>query len=331
MGNPAWAADPGFAHRTSRAACWDARHAPVSERSRRHDKRQRVGRRIHRGGDWPAPPSIPILARLREVHMSGQGIRFDDGAAYERGMGAWSQIAGKQFLAWLAPPAGLNWIDVGCGNGAFTELLIRQCAAATVTGIDPSQAQLDYARTRPGTAGVTFQQGDAMALPFPDRSFDAASMALVLFFVPEPPKGVAEMVRVVRPGGIVAAYAWNFTTGGFPYGVIQDQLRVHGIAPPLPPNAAVAQEGAMRAVWAGAGLTGIETHTITVQRSFADFDDFWDASTASGALKPTLASLPDDVVDRMKTAVKAQLPVDAAGRVTHTASAAAVKGRVAGA
>jgi SAM-dependent methyltransferase len=263
--------------------------------------------------------------------MSGQVIRFDDGAAYERGMGAWSQIAGKEFLIWVAPPAGLNWIDIGCGNGAFTELLIRQCAAASVVGIDPSAAQLDYARTRPGTAGATFQPGDAMALPVPDKTFDAATMALVLFFVPDPAKGVAEMARVVRPGGIVAAYAWNFTTGGFPFSVIQNQLRAHGIAPPLPPNAGVAQETAMRAVWTGAGLTDVETRTITVQRSFADFDDFWSASTSSGALKPTLAALPDGVIDRMKTAIKAQLPVDAAGRVTHTAWAAAVKGRVAGA
>jgi ubiquinone/menaquinone biosynthesis C-methylase UbiE len=84
---------------------------------------------------------------------------------------------------------------------------------------------------------ATFQQGDATALPFPDAAFDAASMALVIFFVPDPAKGVQEMVRTVRPGGIVCAYAWNFTTGGFPFGPIHDALRANGTPfPPAPPS-----------------------------------------------------------------------------------------------
>ena len=76
-------------------------------------------------------------------------IRFNDGAAYERMMGTWSRIAGAIFIDWLAPPSGLRWIDVGCGNGAFSELLVERCAPAEVQGIDPSEAQLAFARTRP--------------------------------------------------------------------------------------------------------------------------------------------------------------------------------------
>jgi ubiquinone/menaquinone biosynthesis C-methylase UbiE len=128
-------------------------------------------------------------------------IRFNDGAAYERMMGAWSKLAGETFLDWLAVRPGLKWIDVGCGNGAFTELIVARNAPAEVQGIDPSDGQLAYARTRSGTAMAEFHQGDAMALPFADRAFDVATMALVIFFVPEPAKGVAEMVRVVAPGG----------------------------------------------------------------------------------------------------------------------------------
>ena len=66
-------------------------------------------------------------------------IRFDDGAAYERYMGKWSQLAGEAFLDWLAPAPGLRWLDVGCGNGAFTEMLAERCAPASVKGIDPSE------------------------------------------------------------------------------------------------------------------------------------------------------------------------------------------------
>src|SRR5215207_2105290 len=81
--------------------------------------------------------------------------------------------------------------------GAFTELLVERCSPAEVQGIDPSEEQLAFARTRPAARLAKFHQGDAMALPFADSSFDAAVMALVLVFVADPAKGVSEMVRVV--------------------------------------------------------------------------------------------------------------------------------------
>src|SRR5208282_5224519 len=124
--------------------------------------------------------------------MTEQKIRFDDGAAYERFMGVWSRFAGEIFLDWLAPGPGLQWIDIGCGNGAFTELLVARCAPSEVQGIDPSEAQLAFAHTRPATRVAEFRQGEAMALPFSTDRFDAAIMALVIFFVPDPAKGVAE-------------------------------------------------------------------------------------------------------------------------------------------
>src|SRR5215471_15007179 len=107
--------------------------------------------------------------------MAELQIRFDDGAAYERMMGVWSRLAGEIFLDWLAPAGGLRWLDVGCGSGAFTELLSQRCAPAALDGIDPAEAQLAFARNRPGMSAVRFRQGDAMALPFAENSFDAAT------------------------------------------------------------------------------------------------------------------------------------------------------------
>jgi ubiquinone/menaquinone biosynthesis C-methylase UbiE len=98
--------------------------------------------------------------------MAEHQIRFDDGAAYERMMRAWSRLAGEIFLDWIAPRPGLRWVDVGCGNGAFTELVVERCAPAEVQGIEPSEGQLAYARARPATRMAEFRQGDAMALPF---------------------------------------------------------------------------------------------------------------------------------------------------------------------
>jgi ubiquinone/menaquinone biosynthesis C-methylase UbiE len=132
--------------------------------------------------------------------VAEQIIRFEDGAGYEQMMGIWSRLVGEIFLDWLAPSPGLRWVDVGCGNGAFTELLVERCAPAAVEGIDPSEGQLAFARTRPSARLAKFSKGDAMALPFATGSFDAAVMALVLVFVPDPRKGVDEMVRVVSPG-----------------------------------------------------------------------------------------------------------------------------------
>ena|ERR1700744_720862 len=109
--------------------------------------------------------------------MSDQKIRFKNGASYERMMGTWSRLVGVDFLKWLSPRSGLRWIDVGCGNGAFTELLIECCAQAEIHRIDPSEGQLVFARSRPAARIAEFHQGHAMELPFPDSKFDAAVMA----------------------------------------------------------------------------------------------------------------------------------------------------------
>ena len=147
-------------------------------------------------------------------------------------MGKWSQLAGDTFLDWLAPEPGLRWLDVGCGNGAFTEMIVERCAPVSVQGIDPSEGQLAFARTRPASRVAQFRQGDAMALPFPDDTFDVAVMPLVIFFVPDPARGVAEMARVVCPGGTVTAYAWDMSGGGFPYEALQAEMRGAGRCSP---------------------------------------------------------------------------------------------------
>ena len=260
--------------------------------------------------------------------MAEPQIRFDDGAAYERMMGNWSRLAGNIFLDWLAPRSGLRWIDIGCGNGAFTELLVERCAPAEVQGIDPSEAQLAFARARPAARVANFRQGDAMALPFSEDRFDAAVMALVLFFVPDPAKGVAEMMRVVCPGGTVANYVWDMLGGGVPLEPIQVEMRAMGVTPLLPPRSDASRIEALRDLWAGAGLDAIETREITVQRTFTDFDDFWTTTLLGSSVGPTVAAMAPGDVELLKRRVRTRLPPDAAGRITYSARANAVKGRV---
>lgn len=255
-------------------------------------------------------------------------IRFDDGAAYERYMGEWSRLAGETFLDWLAPKSGLRWLDVGCGNGAFTEMLVERCAPVSVQGIDPSEAQLVFARTRPASRVAQFHRGDAMALPFPDDTFDAAVMPLVIFFLPDPDKGVAEMARVVCPGGTVTAYAWDMVGGGFPYEALHDEMRGMGVEVPTPPSPGASRIDAMRDLWIGAGLDGVETRGITVRRTFADFDDYWTTILGGPSVGLQLAAMASEDLVLLKVRMRARLPADATSRITCSARAHAVKGRV---
>src|SRR5919112_2026856 len=140
---------------------------------------------------------------------------------------------------------------------------------------------LDWLAPQPAARVARFRQGDAMALPFPDDTFDAAVMPLVIFFVPEPAGGVAEMARVVRTGGAVTAYAWDMEGGGFPYEALQVEMRELGVAVPVPPSPGASRIDSMRDLWTGAGLESVQTREITVQRTFADFDDYW-ASVRGG-------------------------------------------------
>ena len=255
-------------------------------------------------------------------------IRFDDGAGYERYMGRWSQLAGDTFLDWLAPAPGLRWLDVGCGNGAFTEMVVERCAPASVLGVDPSEGQLAFARTRPASRVAQFRQGDAMALPLSDHSFDVAVMPLVIFFVPDPATGVAEMARVVCPGGVVAAYAWDMCGGGFPYEALQAEMRAMGVAVPVPPSRDASRIDSMLTLWTGAGLVAVETREIKVERTFADFDDFWATVLMGPSVGPQLAGMAPEDTRLLQARMRARLPADAGGRITYGAWANAVKGRV---
>jgi ubiquinone/menaquinone biosynthesis C-methylase UbiE len=262
--------------------------------------------------------------------MGSNEIKFTDGAAYERYMGVWSRTAGDLFLDWLKPGPGLRWLDVGCGNGAFTERLAEICAPASIHGIDPSEAQLVFARTRPALRAADFRKADAMALPFPASAFDAAVMPLVIFFVPDPVKGVAEMARVVAPGGIVSAYAWDMPGGGFPYALLQEELKAMGIELPKTPHPEAARLEALRGYWSEAGLRLIETRVFTVRRDFSGFDDYWETILGGPSARPTLLAMSADETGRLQKRLRARLAPDSSAPFTLEARCHAVRGTVAG-
>ena len=122
------------------------------------------------------------------------------GDAYEPYVGRWSRAVAREFLAWLAVPAGSRWLDVGCGTGALTGTLLDVAAPEEVVGVDPSTGFIAYARAKVTDPRVRFEVGDARALSLPTESFDAVVSGLVLNFIPEPDLAVREMARVIRRG-----------------------------------------------------------------------------------------------------------------------------------
>lgn len=253
-------------------------------------------------------------------------IVFEDGAGYERVMGTWSRLAGEVFLDWLAPSPSQRWLDVGCGNGAFTELLVDRCAPAAVEGIDPSAAQIAYAQARPAARVARFQVADAMALPYGDRTFDAAVMALVIFFVPDAAAAVREMCRVVRPGGLVCAYAWDMLGGGFPLAPLARVLRDMGMPAPLPPSVDASRLQALQALWTGAGLQQVATRAITVQRRFDSFEELWSTSILSASMRARVEGMSVAQRDEARQRLRDALVVQADGGITCSARANAVRG-----
>jgi ubiquinone/menaquinone biosynthesis C-methylase UbiE len=253
---------------------------------------------------------------------------FSDGEAYERTMGRWSRPVGAQFIDWLGAPRGLNWVDVGCGNGAFTEVLIERCAPAAVSAIDPSPGQVAYARSRVQGQKADYQVGDAQALPYPDKSFDAAAMALVIIFIPDAQKAVAEMARVVKPGGLVATYMWDIP-GGLPMAPMYAAMKAAGFQLPAPPGSPNSHLPQLQALWQGAGLVALETTTFRIPVVFADFDEFWATNTMDvGPMAKAIAGMAPDARAEFRTRLAKSLPADASGRVAIEAYANAIKGRV---
>ena len=139
--------------------------------------------------------------------------RWISGADYERWMGRWSRLLAREFLTWLNVPAGLHWIDLCCGGGVLTEAILQQCSPAHVIGVDASWQQIEFARGKLSSMRVSFEVSDVMSLPFLDTTFDLAVCALGLNFLPDPLRALEEFQGVIRPGGTVAVYVWDYEQG----------------------------------------------------------------------------------------------------------------------
>ncbi len=254
------------------------------------------------------------------------GIIFDDGDTYERYMGVWSRKVGAQFIDWVKFPNALNFLDVGCGNGAFSIQLDQLCNPSSISGIDPSSAQIEFARSRKFNVSSSFEIGDSMDLPYKNDKFDASLMALVIFFVPDPKKGITEMARVTKKGGILGAYAWDVVSGGLPMEPMHKIMREMGIQYPLPPSVEASQKSEMKKLWEDIGLTEVKTSTFHVKRSFKNFEEYWNISSLGPSVVGALHGLSSEVVNNIKSKLDESLERDNDKKIVSHAFANAVRG-----
>jgi SAM-dependent methyltransferase len=253
------------------------------------------------------------------------------GDLYEPYVGRWSRLVAREFLGWLAVPAQKEWLDVGCGTGALTRTILDLAAPLHVHGVDPSRAFVDYASAHIVDQRVSFAVGDAQTLPEVDQTFDAAVSALVLNFVPEPRRAVAEMARAVRRGGVVAAYVWDYA------GKMELMRYFWDAVVALHPDAAALDEGRrfplcqpapLRALFEAARIEDLEVRAIEVPTVFRDFADYWTPFLGGQGPAPGyLATLDPAHRGALRDSVHARLPIAADGTIALVARAWAVRGR----
>jgi len=254
------------------------------------------------------------------------------GDAYEPYVGRWSRLVANQFLQWLAIPPGLDWLDVGCGTGALTETILREADPARVVGVDPSAAFVAHAAAHVTDPRATFRIGDAQALPVSADEMNVSVAGLVINFVPDQRKAVAEMARATKPGGIIAAYVWDYA------GEMQMMRRFWDAAVALSPAAKELDEGirfpvcrpeALQDLFRKAGLEQISSRAIDAPTIFKDFEDYWTPFLGGQAPAPAYCmSLSEHDRAALRERIRGSLPIRDDGSIHLIARAWAIKGSV---
>ena len=255
--------------------------------------------------------------------------RFEDGNAYDRFMGCWSQVVGEVFLDWVGSRSGARWLDVGCGTGVLTQLIVDKAEPASVVAIDPAGAQIQHERPRKLAGRVNFRVADAHALPFDEATFDVVASGLVFNFIPDQARALLEMRRVAVRGGIVSGYVWDFAAELSPSWPLRMGLREMGVDAPQVPGAARSSVDELRALFERAGFEQISLRSFDVTVTFPNFEDFWQSQTQRySPIGKLVAALKRSERVSLSANVRSMLPSRSDGPIQYSARANAVRARV---
>jgi SAM-dependent methyltransferase len=205
-------------------------------------------------------------------------MSFDVAAdAYDQFMGRYSRLLSPQLADLAEVSPGQRVIDVGCGPGALTAVLVERLAAANVSAVDPSEPFVAAAQAR--HPGVDVRQASAEQLPFADRTFDAALAQLVVHFMSDPVAGLKEMARVTRPDGVVVACVWDHAGDGGPLSLFWQAARALDPGVHDESRLAGAREGHLAELFDAAGLREIEDTSISATLEHPSFEEWWEPYT----------------------------------------------------
>ena len=256
---------------------------------------------------------------------------WESGDSYENYMGRWSRLIAESFIDWLSPSSGLTWLDIGCGSGALSEAIIKNCEPAMLTAIDQSE---DFVRTAQKRLGgrVQCRVGNALSLPLDNSSVNIAVSGLVLNFIAKPEKALSEMRRVTEAGGAGAVYIWDYA------GKLDFLRHFWDAAVDIKSEAVSLHEGkrfpdsnpgSLKALFENAGFVDVETTSIEVTTHFRDFDDYWKPFLGGQGPAPSFVlSLDGDEKDELRKTLKARLPTRIDGSISMVARAWAAKGQI---
>lgn len=261
---------------------------------------------------------------------NASGDKWVAGDAYEAYMGRWSRPLARAFVEWLHPKPSAHWLEVGCGTGALTSAICDLCEPASVIACDPSEPFIDHARNNLANARASFVIAGAESLPSRDGGFDAVVSGLVLNFLPDPEQAMASICERLRPGGIVAAYVWDYAQG-------MEFLRCFWEeAVCTNPRAAAYDEGrrfplcrpqALVSLFQVACLQQVETGSLDIPTEFADFDDYWTPFLRGTGPAPSyVASLDPQDRELLRERIKRRLRCGSHQRIQLRARAWAVRG-----
>jgi len=261
--------------------------------------------------------------------LSTKKEKWTSGAAYDLWMGRWSHLLAPRFLDWLAVPPGSTWLDLCCGTGILSLAIRERCRPARVVGVDRAASQIDFARRNRAEPGVEFHVADAMALPMADSSFDAGVCGLGLNFIPDPAKALEELRRVTRPGGIVAAYVWEYS------GQVRFLREFWDVAIAVDPVALEFDQGrrfpictpeGLRAAFVATGFEGIALRPLEIITRFESFDDYWSPFLLGQGSGPTyLAARDERIRSAIRERLRAALPTSEDGSISLGARALAIR------
>jgi SAM-dependent methyltransferase len=258
---------------------------------------------------------------------------WESGLPYEPFMGRWSRKIAPLFLNWLNSPDRLRWLDVGCGTGASSSLIAQETNPQEVLGIDPSAAFVDFANSAAQNMPlVHFQVAGAEDIPAADHYFDIAISALALNFFTDPAAGLREMSRVVKPGGDIAVYVWDYAEG-------MQMLRYFwDVVVALDPAALTLDEkvrfpicrpDALKRVFMDVGLNVREIQALETPTVFQNFDDYWRPFLGGvGPAPGYVASLGSDERAKLRDRLREALPHKADGTIPLIARAWAIRGTI---